>query len=85
MRPGYSSLALCANALLLLLRGSNTLPAHLLDELGILRQLLEFVQWLEIGDLAAEDEAVEPPGQGLEDLVAHVSRSWDGEDVVQFF
>ena len=46
--------------------------------------MVELVQGLE-RNLTAEDVAVDPPGQHVEDLVTHMNPSRNTEDVVKFF
>jgi hypothetical protein len=56
---------------------TSTLSDSLLD-------VVKSVEWFET-DVLAENVALDPPRQNLEKLVAHVSASRNGEDVVQLF
>jgi hypothetical protein len=50
-----------------------------------LLDVVKCVEWFETNVLAEENVALDPPRQNLEQLVAHVSASRNGEDVVQLF
>ena len=49
-----------------------------------LLDMVKFVEWFET-DVLAKNVALDPPRQNLEQLVAHVSASRNGEDVIQLF